>query len=186
MQFILLIIGLVLILKSADILIDSSAKIARKYGISSFIIGITVVAFGTSAPELVVGILSGIRGTNQLTLGNVIGSSLSNLALIAGLSSMILALIIKDSLVKKELPMLLLTEIVLLVMMLSINTMKRFYGILLLCGFIIFMLYVILDAKKSIPATFDVEGDLDTDNDGNGLNKEITHNKEKSLFLLYV
>ncbi len=186
MQFILLLIGLVLILKSADILIDSSAKIARKYGISSFIIGITVVAFGTSAPELVVGILSGIRGTNQLTLGNVIGSSLSNLALIAGLSSMILALIIKDSLVKKELPMLLLTEIVLLVMMLSSNTMKRFYGILLLCGFIMFMLYVIIDAKKSIPATFDVEGDLDTDNDGNGLNKEITQKKEKSLFLLYV
>ncbi|MDF2871774.1 MAG: sodium:proton exchanger [Anaerocolumna sp.] len=186
MQFILLIFGLVLILKSADILIDSSAKIARKYGISSFIIGITVVAFGTSAPELVVGILSGIRGTNQLTLGNVIGSSLSNLALIAGLSSMILALIIKDSLVKKELPMLLLAEIILLVMMLCSSTMKRFYGILLLCGFIMFMLYIILEAKKSIPATFDVEGDLDTDNDGNGLNNEIMQKKEKSLLLLYV
>jgi cation:H+ antiporter len=64
--------------------------------------------------------------------------------------------------------------------------MKRFYGILLLCGFIMFMLYIILEAKKSIPATFDVEGDLDTDNDGNGLNNEIMQKKEKSLLLLYV
>ncbi|HML37911.1 MAG TPA: sodium:calcium antiporter, partial [Bacillota bacterium] len=106
MQFLLLILGLIVIIKSADILIDSSAKIARRYGVSSFIIGITVVAFGTSAPELAVGIVSGINHRNQLALGNIIGSSMSNIALIVGLAAIISPLEVKDTVVKRELPIL--------------------------------------------------------------------------------
>jgi cation:H+ antiporter len=67
--------------QSADLLVDSVTKLARRYGVSTFIIGITVIAFGTSAPELSVGIISGISHSNHLTLGDVIGSSVANMAL---------------------------------------------------------------------------------------------------------
>ena len=82
MEFILLLIGLALIIKSADVLIDSTSKIAQKYGVSTFIIGITVIAFGTSAPELAVGLISAVNKTNQLALGNIVGSAMSNTALV--------------------------------------------------------------------------------------------------------
>ena len=71
MVFFLLILGLVITIKSADLLIDSSSKIASSYGVSPFVIGVTVIAFGTSAPEFVVGMISGAARTNQLTLGSV-------------------------------------------------------------------------------------------------------------------
>ena len=102
MQYVLLILGLVMIIKSADILIDSTSKIAKRYGVSSFVIGITVVAFGTSAPELAVGVISGITRTNELSLGNIIGSSLSNMALIVGIAAIIMPLQVKDTVVEER------------------------------------------------------------------------------------
>ncbi len=106
MYYFLLILGLEMIVKSSDVLIDSSSKIAKRFGVSTFIIGITVIAFGTSAPELAVGIASGISRINELTLGNVIGSSISNIALIVGLSAIIMPLNVKDSAIRREIPML--------------------------------------------------------------------------------
>ncbi len=163
MQFLLLIFGLVMIIKSADILIDSSSKIARRYGVSSFIIGITVVAFGTSAPELAVGIVSGINRANQLTLGNIIGSSLSNIALIVGLAAVIFPLEVKDTIVKRELPLLLIIQIALGAMMFLDGHISRIEGLILLGSFVLFMLYISRDARKSIIIHFDTDGDIDTD-----------------------
>ena len=119
MEFILLLVGLVIIIKSADILIDSTSKIARKYGVSTFVIGITVIAFGTSAPELVVGLVSGINGTNQLTLGNIIGSSFANTALIVGMAATIFPFAVKDTVVKREIPMLITVQGILTFMILA-------------------------------------------------------------------
>lgn len=172
MQFILLVLGLAAIIKSADILIDSVTKIARRFGISTFIIGITVIAFGTSAPELAIGILSGINNSNELTLGNIIGSSLSNFALIVGISSLIIPLQIKDTVTKRELPMLIGVQVILTAFILWDGKLSRTEGIALLFGFIGFMLYVWRDAKNSKPIEFDAQGDIDIDGDGNNLSEE--------------
>ncbi|MDF2566926.1 MAG: sodium:proton exchanger [Oscillospiraceae bacterium] len=183
MQFILLILGLAAIIKSADVLIDSASKIARKFGISSFIIGITVIAFGTSAPELAVGILSGINHTNQLALGNIIGSSLSNIALIVGLSAIIMPLQVKDSVVRREIPILLGIQIILAAAILWDGQLSQLEGAAFLLGFIGFMLYIWRDAKHSMTIQIDAEGDIDIDGDGNGLPQEtetLTKNKGQS------
>jgi cation:H+ antiporter len=138
-----------MIIKSADILIDSSTKIAQRFGISSFIIGITVIAFGTSAPELAVGIVSALNQANQLTLGNIIGSSLSNIALIVGLSAIILPLQVKDAVLKRELPILLITQIILGGMLFIDGRLSRIDGLTLLGMFVLFITYIAVNARKS-------------------------------------
>ncbi len=183
MQYFLLVLGLILIVKSADVLIDSSSKIAKQFGISSFVIGITVVAFGTSAPELAVGIISGFTHTNQLTLGNVIGSSLSNTALIVGISAIIMPLQVKDSVVRREIPMLIGIQFLLIAMIFVNGQLSRIDGGVLLLGFIAFMIYVIRDSKKSIQIQTDAEGDIDTDADGNQLSEETVEKAEKERLL---
>lgn len=179
LQFVLLIAGLALIIKSADILIDSVAKIARLYGVSSFIIGITVIAFGTSAPELAVGIISGISKTNQLTLGNVIGSSMTNIALIVGIASVFYPLQVKDTIVKRELPMLIFVEIALGLMILLGGRLTRLEGGILLLGFAAFMIYITRSAAVSMKIRIDPEGDIDTDRDNNGLSPERIMNENE-------
>jgi cation:H+ antiporter len=162
-----------MIILSADVLIDSSSKIARRYGVSTFIIGITVIAFGTSAPELAVGIVSGITKTNELSLGNIIGSSFSNTAMIVGISAIIMSLKVKDSVVRREIPLLLGVQILLAVMLFSNGVLSRIDGIVLVICFIGFMLYVIKDSKKSMKIQIDAQGDIDTDADGNMLTQEV-------------
>lgn len=186
MQYFLLILGLVMIVKSADVLIDSSSKIAKRYGVSSFVIGITVIAFGTSAPELAVGIISGISHTNQLTLGNIIGSSLSNTALIVGISAIIMNLQVRDSVIRREIPMLTGVQIILSIMLFANGVLSRIDGAILIMGFICFMLYVIKDSKGSMKIEIDAEGDIDTDADGNQLSREIVDaGSKESLIKLW-
>ncbi|RZI48845.1 calcium/sodium antiporter [Lactococcus kimchii] len=186
MEIILLIIGLVLVIKSADILIDSSSKIARNYGVSSFVIGITVVAFGTSAPELVVGILSALSGTNELGLGTVVGSSYANMTLIVGLSALVFPLVVNDSAIKKEIPMLIFVQALFAAMILWDNQLSRLDGLLLLGGFVAFMVYVVLDSKKSMKISIDIEGDIDTDGDGNQVTEYTTTEKIRSVPMLWL
>lgn len=184
MQYFLLILGLTLIIKSADMLIDSSSKIAKRYGVSSFVIGITVIAFGTSAPELAVGIISGVTHTNQLTLGNTIGSSLTNTALIVGISAIIMPLQVKDSVVRREIPTLLGIQFILAVMLFIGGRLSRIDGLLLIIGFAGFMLYVIRDSKSSMKIEIDAEGDIDTDADGNQLPPKTVEKPPKNLWKL--
>ncbi len=185
MQYLILILGLVMIVKSADVLIDSTSKIAKRYGVSSFVIGITVIAFGTSAPELAVGIVSGITHTNQLALGNIIGSSLSNIALIVGIAAIIMPLRARDSVIRREIPMLIGIQVILIIMLFDNGWLSRINGAILLFGFAGFMFYIIKGSKDSIKIEFDAEGDIDTDADGNQLSQEIvdTAKKQKSIKL---
>jgi cation:H+ antiporter len=186
MAFILLIIGLIFIIKSADILVDSSSKIASRYGVSTFVIGITVVAFGTSAPELVVGIVSAFNGTNQIGLGTVVGSSYANMTLIIGLSAFVFPIVAHDSAVKREIPMLLLVQSIFAAMILWDNRLSRLDGLLLLVGFLAFMAYIVLDSKDSMKITIDLEGDIDTDNDGNQITEETTSEKIRTMPVLWL
>ena len=102
LSFIVLLLSLIVIVKSADVLIDSSAKIARFYGVPTFIIGVSIIAFGTSAPELVVGVASGINKVNELSLGNIVGSCINNTALIMGVTALILTVHVDEKIIKKE------------------------------------------------------------------------------------
>lgn len=152
----------------------------KKFGVSTFIIGITVVAFGTSAPELAVGLISGINHTNQLTLGNIIGSGISNIALIVGFSAIIMPLAVKDSVVKREIPLLIGIEIMLSVLLFVNGSLSRINGAILLAGFIGFMVYIIINSKKSIKIQLDADGDIDIDADGNGIFQDLEVETQKS------
>ena len=156
MEFVWLIIGLAIIIKSADILVDASSKIARKYGVSTFVIGITVIAFGTSAPELVVGLVSAVNKTNQLTLGNIIGSVYVNATFIVGIAAMIFPLAVKDTVIKRELPMLIFVQAVLAFMILADGELTRFEGVVLLLGFVGFVIYIALNIKKLSGHSLDI------------------------------
>jgi len=148
MNFLILILSLVIIVIAADKLIDSSAKIARHYGVPVFIIGISIIAFGTSMPELVVGVISSIAGNNALSYGNIVGSCINNMALILGITAIIITVMVDAKILKKE--MLILTAVEILLLMLSFNgRLSRVDGgILLLLG-IAFIVYLIKGTKDS-------------------------------------
>ncbi len=185
MQIALLLAGLFLIIKSADILIDATSKLARTYGVSSFIIGITIIAFGTSAPELAVGVISGVNHTNGLSLGNIIGSSMSNMALIVGLSAILCTLQVRDHIVKRELPILLAVQLILGFMLIDRN-LSRSNGAILILLFVFFMIHITIDAKKSARIKIDIEGDIDTDNDNNGLPPKSNEQRSGGQMKLWI
>ena len=148
MNFLILILSLVIIVISADKLIDSSSKIARHYGVPVFIIGITVIAFGTSMPELVVGIISSLNGDNALSYGNIIGSCINNMALILGITSVIITVLVDEKVLKKE--MLILTIVELGLAALSFDgELSLIDGIILLMAGIVFIIYLVKGTKDS-------------------------------------
>jgi len=108
LPFFLLAIGFVLLVKGADLLVDGSVSLAKRWGISELVIGLTVVAFGTSAPELFVNVMSSIKGTSGITVGNIIGSNIANLALVLGAAGLLRPMLLQRSLLTKDIPISLL------------------------------------------------------------------------------
>ena len=148
MDFLWLIIGLALILIGANALTDGAASVAKRFHISPLVIGLTIVAFGTSAPELTVSVVSALKGSAGLAIGNVIGSNIFNCLMIVGCTAAIVPIQISKGTLSKEIPLCLLAAIVLFVCAndqlingLSANSMSRSEGLLLLCFFAIFMGY---------------------------------------------
>lgn len=147
MSFLVLIVSLAIIVIAADKLIDSSSKIARFYGVPVFIIGVSIIAFGTSAPELVVGIISSFQKANELSYGNIIGSCINNTGLILGISALILTIRVDEKILKKEMLMLTIVELILLFMSFN-GLLSRVNGIILLLLGILFIIYLIKGAKN--------------------------------------
>lgn len=150
MSYLLLIIGFILLIKGADFFVDGASSIAKNFKIPSLIIGLTIVAFGTSAPEAAVSISSALKGENDIALGNVIGSNLFNFLCVVGISALICPLKVKHSLLLKELPFCVLSCVVLLLITRDIslqgqtdNLISRQDGWILLLFFAIFMYYLI-------------------------------------------
>lgn len=110
-----LVIGVLFLVKGADFFVASASSIAKKFKISSLVIGLTVVSFGTSAPELAVALTSSFKGESGLALGNVVGSNMANLALVLGLSAVIAPISVKKSICKREFPFLIAATALLLV-----------------------------------------------------------------------
>ena len=154
-----LIIGFIVLIKGADILIDGSTNLALHLKIPKIVIGLTIVAFGTSAPEVAVSIQSLLNNSSDLVLGNVIGSNIINSLLILGICSLFSKLNVKNNTVKKELPLLLLLTILVCVLFFDIpfnndsnNLISRSDGIVIVLFFIVFIYYLIsiIRSKKNI------------------------------------
>ena len=150
-----LIVGLILILAGANALTDGSASIARRMGISDLVVGLTVVAFGTSAPELAISVISAADGNAPLAIGNVVGSNIFNILVIIGITAMVRPIIIERSVMSLEIPMVILSSLLMLVLVNSgsldgtgINQVSRVSGIFLLIFFLLFMLYTFATAKR--------------------------------------
>lgn len=146
--------GFMLLIKGADYLVDGSSAIARRLGVSTLVIGLTFVAFGTSAPELVVNILSATSGSTELAFSNINGSNIANILLILGFTALIGRIPVKSRTVMKEIPFMLLAGIMLIVFVsdpwlngISEPTISRIDGIALLGFFVIFMYYLILSSR---------------------------------------
>jgi cation:H+ antiporter len=156
MTYLLFVIGFVILIKGADFMVSGASSIAKKFNVSDLIIGLTIVAFGTSAPELVVNVISGIQGSSGLAVGNVIGSNISNIFLILGISAMIYPLKVHKNTVWKEIPFALLGVLVLSVVAndmfldkLGFNAITRSEGISLLLFFTIFVYYTFSMIKST-------------------------------------
>ncbi len=147
-NILLLILGFIFLIKGADVLVDGSSSIARKLNISIFLIGLTVVAFGTSTPELIVSILASFQNSPGIALGNIIGSNITNILLILGVSAIIKPLLVKKNTVNKEIPLSLLSILAVgflvndkIIDNVSPNGLTRIDGLILLLFFSIFIYY---------------------------------------------
>ena len=150
MSYFILVIGFVLLIKGADLFVDGASSIAKSLKIPSLIIGLTIVAFGTSAPEAAVSITGAFAEANDITVGNVIGSNLFNLLVVVGVASFISPLNVKRSIIAKEFPFAIMGAFVLIVLGYDSryhnypdNVLTRADGIMLLVLLAIFMYYLI-------------------------------------------
>lgn len=156
MHIVLLIVGFIILIKGADIFVDGAKSIAGNLKVSKMLIGLTIVAFGTSAPEFAVSVKSLISGSGDIVLGNVIGSNILNILLILGVSSMFHFLNVKNNTVKKELPITLLFTTLFIVLLSDNllgsgdNSFTRSDGIVLLLFFLVFIYYLISMARNKI------------------------------------
>ncbi|MDE7135787.1 MAG: sodium:calcium antiporter, partial [Muribaculaceae bacterium] len=116
MTYIWLIVGLALILIGANALTDGSSAIARRFGISDLVVGLTVVAFGTSAPELVISLISSVNGQAGLAIGNVLGSNVFNILAIIGVTAIIKPIKVERTVMTREMPMVVISSFVLLIL----------------------------------------------------------------------
>ena len=156
-NIILLVVGFIILIKGADIFVDGASGIAENFHVSKMLIGLTIVAFGTSAPEFAVSVKSIISNNGDIVLGNVIGSNILNILLILGVSSLVHSLNVKSATVKKELPITLLLTTLFAVLLSDsifdkglVNTFTRGDGITLLLFFMVFIYYLISMARNKI------------------------------------
>ncbi|HOO68736.1 MAG TPA: calcium/sodium antiporter [Bacteroidales bacterium] len=153
MDYLLIIAGFVLLTVGANILINGATGLAAKFNISNLVIGLTVVAFGTSAPELVVNVVAAIEGSNEIALTNVLGSNSINTFVILGLSALFYPLLAQRSTIRVEIPLSLFAAVAVLVlgsgMFLSpVKGLSRLDGVFLLLCFTLFIIYIFYLGRK--------------------------------------
>lgn len=172
LQVILLVLGFVVLIKGADVFVDGASSVAANFKVSKMLIGLTIVAFGTSAPEFAVSVKSLLSGNGDIVFGNVIGSNILNILLILGTASMFHFLNVKNATVKKELPITMLITVLFAVLLSdrlfdkgAVNAFTRSDGIVLSLFFLVFIYYLITMMRNKI--------DDDSDSDKMPLFKSI-------------
>lgn len=148
LQILLLVVGFVMLIKGADWFVEGASKIADKLGIPQLIIGLTIVAMGTSAPEAAISISASIKGSADIAVGNVVGSNILNVLIILGITSLIIPLAVQKSTVKYEIPFVIVISAIFAVLGLTDNTIGRGDGLILWGLFILYLAYLFRMAKK--------------------------------------
>jgi len=155
-EYVLFIVGILLLVKGANFLVDGSSSLAKKLKVPTLIIGLTIVAFGTSLPELLVNVFAAINGSTDVAFGNIIGSNIANILLVLGITAVICPIKVRRSTIWKEIPFALLAAVVLFIVSnyllidkIKITTLTRVSGLVMLCFFGIFIYYAIELSKKN-------------------------------------
>lgn len=164
LQFLFLVIGFVMLMKGADWFVDGASKIADKFGIPHLVIGLTIVAFGTSAPEAAVSISAALKGSVDLAISNVLGSNIMNVLLILGLASIIYPLAVKPSSIKIDIPFVFGISLLMLILGAMDGNIGRVDGIIFWILLLIYIVYMIKMAMKGQGEVEEVEeaGENDT------------------------
>ena len=149
LQFVLLVVGFVMLVKGADWFVDGAAGIADKFGIPQMVIGLTIVAMGTSAPEAAVSVTAALKGSAAITIGNVVGSNILNVLIILGVTAVITSVAIAKSTLKIELPIMLAMTVLLMVMGYTGNEVTRVEGVIMWVAFIAYLTYLFIVAKNN-------------------------------------
>lgn len=160
--YVLFVVGFYILIKGADLLVAGASSVAKQMRISNIVIGLTIVAFGTSAPEFIVNIFASVNGDTGLAIGNVIGSNIANILLILGIAAIIYPLVTKENTVWKEIPLSLLAAIILAIMAndsridgTEYSGLTRTDGLILLAFFLIFLYYSFGIAKVTVDSETD-------------------------------
>lgn len=156
-QLVTLVIGFVMLVKGADWFVEGAANIADRFGIPQLVIGLTIVAMGTSAPEAAVSISAALKGSAEITIGNVLGSNILNVLLILGLTAVICTIGVQRSTVRYEIPFVILVSILLAALGLRDNVISRWEGVVLWGFMILYLLYLLRMARKGVAAEAEEE-----------------------------
>lgn len=149
MQIVFLAIGFVMLVKGADWFVDGAAGIAERFGVPQLVVGLTIVAMGTSAPEAAVSITAALKGSADITIGNVVGSNILNILIILGVSSVIVSIAVAKSTIRYEIPYMLIITALLLGMGWTGNVITFGEGVVLWLAFILYLAYLFAMAKKN-------------------------------------
>ncbi|WP_243136950.1 calcium/sodium antiporter [Alkaliphilus serpentinus] len=168
-MYLFLILGLVILVKGADYFVEGASKIATYLRIPPILIGLTIVAFGTSAPEAAVSISAALKGSGSIALGNVVGSNIFNITFILGLAAFIYPLKVERETIRKEIPFALLASVLMIILIndirlqgFSTNLITRADGLVLLSFFMIFLYYIFEVARNSREKSMVEDIELDT------------------------
>ena len=172
-----IVLGFALLVWSADRFVDGAASTAKHLGMPSLLIGILIVGFGTSAPEMVVSAIAAYEGNPGLALGNAIGSNIVNIALILGITAIVAPIAVNSKIVKKEIPLLLLIVLFTGYLLLD-NTLTLFEGVILLAGFFALVLWSVFAAFRSRGDSFEDQMDIE-------LNEDIMSLKVGIMWLVF-
>ena len=145
------ILGLGALYLGADLMIRGASRLARRLGVNALVIGLTVVAMGTSAPELLVGVVATVRQSGDIAVGNVIGSNVANIALILGIAALIRPIRVQMRLLVREVPIMIFASLAFYIFALD-GELSRFDGLSLLVGFVAYTLYLLEGARRESPA----------------------------------
>ena len=151
MQLGLLAVGFVLLVKGADWFVEGASKVAEKFGIPQLVIGLTIVAMGTSLPEAAVSVSAALKGSAEITIGNIVGSNILNVLLILGLTAVVRPVAVQKSTVRYEIPFVILVSALLMGIGYTDQVVGRVDGILLWALMICYLIYLLVMSKKGVP-----------------------------------
>ncbi|WP_233126278.1 calcium/sodium antiporter [Methanobrevibacter sp. 87.7] len=149
-EIIMLIVGFVLLIKGANVFVDGASNVAYNYKIPTIIVGLTIVAFGTSAPEAAVSITASLKGSNAISLGNIVGSNIFNILGVLGISALIGNLKVDEVIIKRDFPVIIVSSIILLLVSYSIGTINRIIGLIFFIGILTYVYILVKQAKNNV------------------------------------